>query len=83
MTMIFGYFMSFEIYTNASSRQLGTAIVQNNMHIAFFIRKLSDTPHNYSVIELELLRIVECLKEFKGIPWGQHIKVYTDHANLL
>eukprot|EP00804_Cyclotella_cryptica_P016109 CCRYP_004225-RA/>CCRYP_004225-RA protein AED:0.35 eAED:0.35 QI:90/-1/0/1/-1/0/1/0/97 len=37
----------------------------------------------YSVTKIELLAIVETLKEFKGILWGQQIKVYTDHKNLI
>ena len=39
----------------------------------------------YSVTELELLSIVECLKEFKGMLWCQQIqiKVYTIHKNLV
>ena len=36
----------------------------------------------YSVTEIELLAIVETLKEFKGMLWGQQIKVYTSHKNL-
>ncbi len=36
----------------------------------------------YSVTEIELLAIVETLKEFKGILQGQNIMVYTDHKNL-
>ncbi len=36
----------------------------------------------YSVTKIELLAIVETLKEFQGILWGQTIKVYTDHKNL-
>jgi hypothetical protein len=72
----------FEIYTDASSTQLGAVITQDNRPIAFFSRKLSKTQQKYSVTEMELLVIVETLKEFKGMLWGQDIKVYTDHKNL-
>jgi hypothetical protein len=37
----------------------------------------------YSITDIELLAIVETLKEFKGMLWGQNIKVFTDHANLM
>ena len=33
--------------------------------------------------EIELLAIVETLKEFKGMLWGQKLVVYTDHQNLM
>ena len=72
----------FEIYTNASTRQLGAVIVQNNRPIAFFSRKLSDAQTQYSITELELLAIIETLKEFKGMLRGKNIKFYTDHKNL-
>ncbi len=72
----------FEIYTDASSMQLGAVITQDNRPIAFFSRKLSKMQQKYSVTEIELLAIVETLKEFKGMLWGQDIKVYTDHKNL-
>ncbi len=71
----------FEIYTDASSKQLGAVNTQDNRPIAFFTRKLSDTQRKYSVTKIELLAIVETLKEFKGMLWGQKIKVFTDHAN--
>ncbi len=62
--------------------QLGAVITQDNRPIAFFSRKLCKTQQKYSVTKIELLAIVETLKEFKGIMWGQNIKVYTDHKNL-
>ena len=77
------YSMEFEIYTDASSKQLGSVITQGNRPLAFFSRKLSITQQKYSVTELELLAIVETLKEFKGMLWGQRLKVYTDHKNLI
>jgi hypothetical protein len=72
----------FEIYMDACSTQLGAIITQDNRPIAFFSRKLSETQQKYSVTEVELLAIVETLKEFKGMLWGQDIKVYIDHKNL-
>ena len=73
----------FEIYTDASSRQLGAVITQDNRPIAFFSWKLSPAQCKYSVTEIELVAIVETLKEFKGILWGKSIKVYTDHKSLI
>ena len=57
----------FDIYTDSSKRQLGSVIVQNNRPIAFFSRKLNNAQMKYSVTELELLSIVEALKEFRGM----------------
>jgi hypothetical protein len=73
----------FEIYTDASATQLGSMITQDNWPIEFFSRKLTGAQQKYSVTEVELLAIVETLKEFKGILWGQRTKVYTDHQNLI
>jgi hypothetical protein len=72
----------FEIYTDASTMQLGSVITQGNRPIAFFSRTLSVTQTKYIATKIELLAIVETLKEFQGMLWGQTIKVYTDHKNL-
>ena len=77
------YSKVFEIYTDASCKQQGAVITQDNRPIAFFVWKLSDTQHKYSITEIELLVIVETLKEFKGMLWGQNIKVFTDHTNIM
>ncbi len=72
----------FEIYMDAFSTQLGAVITQDNRLITFFSRKFSKTQQKYRVTKIELLTIVKTLKEFKGMLWGQDIKVYTDHKNL-
>jgi hypothetical protein len=36
----------------------------------------------HSVTKIKLLAIVETLKEFQRMLWGQTIKVYTDHKHL-
>ncbi len=73
----------FEIYVDTSSKQLGAVITQENRLIVFSSWKLSTTQCKYSVTKIELLAIVKIFKEFKGMLWGQSIKEYTDHANLI
>jgi hypothetical protein len=77
------YSKVFKIYMDASSKQLGAVITQDNRLRTFFSQKLSATQCKYSVTKIELLAIVKILKEFKGMLWGQYIKVQTDHANLM
>jgi hypothetical protein len=36
----------------------------------------------YIMPKIELFAIVETLKEFKGMLWGQSIQIFTDHKNL-
>jgi hypothetical protein len=74
--------MPFDIYTDASTKQLGAVITQDNMPIVFFSWKLSGAQSKYTITKLELLAIAETLKEFKGMLWGQKLSVYTNHKNL-
>jgi hypothetical protein len=71
------YSKVFEIYTDASSKQLGAVITQDNRPIAFFSWKLSNTQCKYSVTKIELPAIVKTPKEFKGMLWDQQIKVLS------
>ncbi len=70
-----GFSKVFETYIDASSKQLGAEITQENRPIAFLSWKLSTMQCKYSITKIELLVIVEALKEFKGMLWGQSIKV--------
>jgi len=62
--------------------QLVAIISQDNQPLAFHSRKLSDAQTRYTLIELELLSIVETLQEFRSILLGHPINIYTDHKNL-
>ncbi len=53
------YSKVFEIYTDASSKQLGAVTTQDNRPIAFFSWKLSNMQRKYSIIEIELVAIVK------------------------
>ncbi|KAL7486646.1 hypothetical protein ACHAW6_012243, partial [Cyclotella cf. meneghiniana] len=65
------YSQGFEVYTDSSKFQLGA------------YRKLSMVQQKYSMTKQELLVIMEKLKEFNDMLWGQQITVYTDHNNLI
>jgi hypothetical protein len=77
------YLQEFEMYTDALTKQLGAVITQGNKPIVFFSGKLTEMQQHYRVTKIELLVIAETIKEFKGILWGQRIKVFTNHKNLI
>jgi hypothetical protein len=54
----------FEIYMDASNKQIGSVIQQNAQPLAFYSRKFTNAQTCYTVIELELLAIVETLQEY-------------------
>ena len=68
--------LTFTVHTDASDKQLGSVISQNNKPIAFFSRILIKPQCNYTTTKKELLAIVECLKQFRGIIFGYEINVF-------
>ncbi|POM64725.1 LOW QUALITY PROTEIN: Retrovirus Polyprotein [Phytophthora palmivora] len=73
----------FEIYADASGKQLGGLIQQDRKLIACYSRSLTPAQQNYTTTDLELLSVVEILKEYRTMLLGFPIIVHTDHKNLI
>ena len=72
----------FDIHTDSSEYQMGAIISQNGRPVAYWSKKLSTAQKKYPKTDQELLAIVECLKQYKTMLFGQRITVWTDHKNL-
>jgi RNase H-like domain found in reverse transcriptase len=70
------------VYTDASNYQLGSIIMHDNKPLAFYSHKLNATLKRYTNGEQELLSIVETLKEFRTLIYGQRVVVHTNHKNI-
>ena len=66
----------FTVHTDVSDKQLIVVISQNNKPITFFSVRLRKSQCNYTKTDMEVLAIVECLNQFRGIPFGYEINVF-------
>ena len=76
------YGKEFVVHTNSSDYQLGGVVSQEHHPVAFFSRKLTQAQKKYKTTEKELLGIVETIKQFRTILYGQKVVVLTDHKNM-
>ena len=66
--------LSFTVHNDASDKQVVAFISLNNRPIDFFSRRLCKPQRNYTTTKNEILTIVECLKQFRGIILGYENK---------
>ena len=70
------------LQTNASEYGLSTALLQNNRHIAFASKTLTDVETRYTNIERYCLSVSFILEKFHTYVYGRHIIVQNDHKPL-
>ena len=56
------WMIPFTVHSDASDKQLGDVMVNNNKTIALLYRELKNPQRNYTTNEKELLLIVKCLQ---------------------
>ncbi len=70
------------IQTDASSRGIGSVLMQDGHPIAFASRALTDAESRYAQIEKELMAVVYACEKFSNFIYGQTVIVQSDHKPL-
>ncbi|KAG0438898.1 Retrovirus-related Pol polyprotein from transposon [Dictyocoela muelleri] len=72
----------FDLKCDASDFGIGAVLSQRGRVNGFYSRKLKGSELNYTIVEKEVLSILEALRHFKSIIFGSKINIYTDNKNL-
>lgn len=72
----------FVIQCDASSRELGDAVMHEEQPLAYASRALTDTEARYATKEKEMLAVVFALEKWHKLVFGRHVIVRTDHKSV-
>ena len=70
------------IYSDASRKDLGCVLMQNEKVIAYAPRQLKSHKLNYPIYDLELAAVDFTLKILRYYLYIEHYKIFIDHKSL-
>ncbi|KAA0036120.1 ty3-gypsy retrotransposon protein [Cucumis melo var. makuwa] len=73
---------SFVIYSDASKKGLGCALMQQGKVVAYATRQLKSHEQNNPTHDLELAAVVFALKIWRHYLYDEKIQIFTDHKSL-
>nr|GEW76682.1 putative reverse transcriptase domain-containing protein [Tanacetum cinerariifolium] len=72
----------FQIYSDASKKEIGCVLMQHGKVIAYASRQLKPYEANYPTHDLELAVVVFALKIWRHHLYGETCDIFTDHKSL-
>lgn len=72
----------YTLYTDASGKAVGAALMQDGRIVGFDSKKLTDIQTRWPIREQEIWAIVNALKVFRPYLHGAQFTVFTDHKSI-